>query len=393
MPEIRVGPTFAQTLVSPFSPIGPQELALRRACGRLLHVDDMLRINVYRRLLESQQAPDPAQLSPREQRLLRMLVGSLVSGAVSKDTPLGEGAALLWSHPQVRAELLDLLEVLAARIEHVPVPLSTHLDVPLEVHARYTRVEILAAFDVGEGAKVAPWQTGVYWASNARADLFAFTLDKTTGQFSPTTRYRDYAISPDLIHWESQSVTRADSETGRRYQRHAAMGTSVMLFARHRSDERAFYFLGPATYVKHESELPMAITWRLRASAAGGPLCGICCRRSLELRSWMTYENLGRCHGQGLVSVPEPESIRTRSISGNPAGRECFARCSPASHFSLSSIVPTILSWAAGISFAIRRCRLRWLGTLSGRRMESARLRSSMPGSDAIVETMRPSIP
>ena len=30
-----------------------------------------------------------------------------------------------------------------------------------------------------------------------------------------------------------------------------------MLFARHRSDERAFYFLGPATYVKHESELPM----------------------------------------------------------------------------------------------------------------------------------------
>jgi len=27
--------------------------------------------------------------------------------------------------------------------------------------------------------------------------------------------------------------------------------------------ERAFYFLGPATYVKHESEMPMAITWRL----------------------------------------------------------------------------------------------------------------------------------
>ena len=105
---------------------------------------------------------------------------------------------------------------------------------PLEVHARYTKVEVLAAFDVGEGAKVAP-----------------------------TTRYRDYAISPCLIHWESQSVTRADGETGLRYQNHAATGTSVMLFARRRSDERAFYFLGPATYVKHQSELPMAITWRL----------------------------------------------------------------------------------------------------------------------------------
>ncbi len=31
-----------------------------------------------------------------------------------------------------------------------------------------------------------------------------FTLDKSDGDFSPTTRYRDYAISPTLIHWESQ---------------------------------------------------------------------------------------------------------------------------------------------------------------------------------------------
>jgi hypothetical protein len=42
-----------------------------------------------------------------------------------------------------------------------------------------------------------------------------------------------------------------------------------MLFARGRSNERAFYFLGPATYVKHESELPMAITWRLHYPLPG----------------------------------------------------------------------------------------------------------------------------
>ena len=126
-----------------------------------------------------------------------------------------------------------------------------------------SRIEILAAFGIGEHAKVAPWQTGVYWAKDAGADLFAFTLDKTTGQFSPTTRYRDYAVSRDLIHWESQSSTRADSETGRRYQQHEALGASIMLFARLRSDDRAFWFLGPARYVKHESELPMAVTWRL----------------------------------------------------------------------------------------------------------------------------------
>ena len=42
-----------------------------------------------------------------------------------------------------------------------------------------------------------------------------------------------------------------------------------MIFARRRSDDRAFYFLGPATYVKHESELPMAITWRLHHALPG----------------------------------------------------------------------------------------------------------------------------
>ena len=248
---------------------GPHEVVVRRALGRLLHIDDRERISVYRQFFAHDQPPDIESLSVRERRLLRMLVGSLVPPAVAKGTPLREGAEIVWAHRQLRAEMLDLLEVLAGRIDHVGLPLMTHRDVPLVVHARYTRIEILAAFNVGEGARVAPWQTGVYWAAESQADLFAFTLDKTTGQFSPTTRYRDYAISPELIHWESQSVTRSDSETGRRYQQHGSTGSSVMLFARRRSDERAFYFLGPATYVKHESELPMAITWRLQHPLPG----------------------------------------------------------------------------------------------------------------------------
>jgi hypothetical protein len=47
-----------------------------------------------------------------------------------------------------------------------------------------------------------PWQTGVLYVEALPADLLAFMLYKTRGAFSPTTRYRDYAISRDLIHWE-----------------------------------------------------------------------------------------------------------------------------------------------------------------------------------------------
>jgi superfamily II DNA or RNA helicase/HKD family nuclease len=254
----------------PVSPPGPEEERLRRACGRLLHVDDRERLETYRELLQSPAPPPLGDPASRATRLLRMLVASVCDQVLGKHDSLEHGVALLWQHPQVRAELLELIDVLADRIDHLhPALAPPHTDVPLRIHARYTRIEILAAFRPEARAKVAPWQTGVMWLPDAKADLFAFTLDKTSGQFSPTTRYRDYAISPELIHWESQSVTRADSDTGRRYQEHASRGSSVMLFARERADDRAFWFLGPATYVQHEGERPMAITWRLAHALPG----------------------------------------------------------------------------------------------------------------------------
>lgn len=156
---------------------GPNEEVLRRASGRLLHVDDLTRINTYRRLLLSETPPDPDAMSLRDRRLLRMLVATVAERALDKATTLEQACALVWAHPQVRAELVELMDVLTTRVDHVHHALATHPDVPLVVHARYTRIEVLAAFGVGPVAKVAPWQTGVYWAKEARADLLAFTLD------------------------------------------------------------------------------------------------------------------------------------------------------------------------------------------------------------------------
>jgi len=249
--------------------VGPQERVLRRACGRLLHVDDKERLDAYRNILASTAPPPIGAMSQRQRRLARMLVASVVANSLDRVSSIEAGFALLWRHSRVREELLELIDVLEARIDHAHGPLSSHPDVPLQVHARYTRIEILAAAGIGDSLKVPPWQTGVYWARDLATDLLAFTLDKTSGQFSPTTRYRDYAISRDLIHWESQSVTRAESETGRRYRRHRQSGTFVFLFARLRADDRAFWFLGPATYVCHRAEMPMQVTWRLEHPLPG----------------------------------------------------------------------------------------------------------------------------
>src|SRR3546814_7909365 len=114
----------------------------------------------------------------RERRLVRMLVAALVGRAITKNTSLQEALDLLWAHPQVRAELRQLLAVLDAQVDHLHAPLATHPDVPLQVHGRYSCIEIPAAFGIGTGAKIAPWQSGVYEAKDANAELFAFTLDR-----------------------------------------------------------------------------------------------------------------------------------------------------------------------------------------------------------------------
>lgn len=253
----------------PVAPAGPHEAALRKALGRLLHVDDDERIAVYRRLMESPTAPDVAAMSERERRLVRMLVVSLADQVLTKARSLQYGVDLLWSHPQVRAELSQLLVELDERVDHLHGALPMHPDVPLQVHARYSRLEILAAFGVGGQAKTPDWREGVREVKDERADVMVFTLDKSSGAFSPTTRYRDYAISPKLIHWESQSTTRADSDTGLRYRNHEKNGHSIMLFCRLNDADRSFWFLGPASYRSHVGDKPMAITWELATPLPG----------------------------------------------------------------------------------------------------------------------------
>jgi superfamily II DNA or RNA helicase len=248
--------------------VADNERDVRRAVGRLLHVDDPGRLTTWSEWVRNAAPPDVTSLSLRERRLLRMLLVQLLDSEDARMS-LGEGAAKLWCHAQVRSELAELFDVLGRSVGHVPIALQELSDVPLEVHGRYTRLEILAAASDMDRVGVQPWREGTLHSKELRSDFFAFTLDKTSGQFSPTTRYRDYAINRHLIHWESQSTTRANSPTGLRYQHHVSEGSHIFLFARLNADERAFVFLGPGTYVSHVGELPMAITWRLKHALPG----------------------------------------------------------------------------------------------------------------------------
>lgn len=106
------------------------------------------------------------------------------------------------------------------------------------------------------------------WCPAANADAFLITLKKSDNDYSPTTMYRDFALSSDLFHWESQSTTTSASPTGQRYINHRAKGSHILLFVRETKTNALgaapYIFLGPADYVSHEGDRPMAITWRLK---------------------------------------------------------------------------------------------------------------------------------
>src|SRR5436190_371519 len=99
-------------------------------------------------LLAARQSLPPKALDAKRQSgELRDVLRFARGGRRSSDTRLGDATAraqsreshprppvscaLLWDHPQVRAELLELLDVSSTQIDHVHRPLASHPDVPL----------------------------------------------------------------------------------------------------------------------------------------------------------------------------------------------------------------------------------------------------------------------
>jgi superfamily II DNA or RNA helicase/HKD family nuclease len=246
----------------------PDAKRIQRAIGRLLHIDDEERLDVYREVLGRETPPTSIEhADERTKRLLAMLHFGLWSTREQMGS-YDQGFARLWRHPSLRSELVEVFDLLAERAATMVRPLGLPLPVPVGVHARYSRDETLAAFGSGTADRPPTFREGPWWDKANRCDVFFVTLAKSEKDYSPTTLYRDYAISPELFHWESQSTTSDTSPTGQRYIDHHREGSHVLLFVReHRTSPYGttmpYVALGPATYVQHQHSRPMAITWRL----------------------------------------------------------------------------------------------------------------------------------
>lgn len=251
------------------SPIPEGEDALLKRVSAFLHVDDPQRVSAYTRLLED-GAPSYDELDDLSQAYARMLFFSV--------WPLGgfgtyqEAFDSLRPCHDFRSELRQVLAHVLDQADHVPLPLlGTLRGLPLKVHASYSREEILPALGPSHIGGLMPghFREGVKWCDSTRTDALLITLEKDEKDFSPQTRYRDYALNESLFHWESQNQTSTTSPTGIRYRTHKALGSHVLLFVRRykKTDiggPQPWMLLGPADYVDHKGSKPMGITWRLR---------------------------------------------------------------------------------------------------------------------------------
>jgi superfamily II DNA or RNA helicase/HKD family nuclease len=246
------------------SAVGAEETRIQRGIRRILHLDDVDRIDTFAAWLGATRPPRPD--GALEQRLAWMLLINLWGLRQAPSDP-DDAWQALWDADAIRQELLETLALLRQRIARPSLDLGA-ADVPLRLHASYTRDELLAAFGYVTADRRPNLQAGHWHDHSTNTELLLITLQKASG-YSPTTQYRDYAISRELFHWESPNNTRADSRVGRRFVGQRANGMRVLLALRSARNDAwgataAYTLLGPADLVSFTGERPMAITWRLR---------------------------------------------------------------------------------------------------------------------------------
>ncbi len=202
---------------------GPREPALQKRVRAIAHVDDVLRAGTYAKFLSNAAAPY-AQLSVLEQRIAQMFFFSMYpDGGGFAD--FSAGLVSLREEQAVRSEMRQVIDIAFDHARRSTYSLSMLVpalaDVPLEVHGSYQREEILAALGhASMRRKPSTMREGVAWCESVQSDAFLITIKKSEKQYSPSTMYKDYALSQDLFHWESQSTTSAHTSTGQRYIGH-----------------------------------------------------------------------------------------------------------------------------------------------------------------------------
>ena len=217
--------------------------------------------------LERSEVLTPTLLSDRRLQVLLVEFGDAVRRRHGREAASTSAEVLdeLRTNEPLRRELRALLDAIVVRVVGVaPVPaVAVPRDVPLALHRVYTRRQLFAAFGWESIWRATP-QSGVAWIPAHSAYIMLVTLEKDADTFTERTRYRDYAISPSVFHWQSQASARPDRGDGVRIVQARDADVTMWLFVRRATDDEfgaePYVFMGAFKPTSIEGMQPMSVT-------------------------------------------------------------------------------------------------------------------------------------
>ncbi len=244
-----------------------EERLFGKSIMRSIHIDSIERLNWLYKFFSSESFPNLKDLDKNDFKYLQMWA-AVFGDSEDVSNPMNLLRSF-WKYEDVKKEYCELISILIDKVSHKTYSWENRYSIPLEIHSRYSRDEILGAIgDIRNGKLFKP-REGVYFNSQISCNFLFVTLNKSEKDYSPTTMYKDYAISETLFHWQSQSNTTQNGIKGIRHISHREKGITPLLFIRkNKKDDRGetepYFFAGPLEIQKWKGERPISIIWKLK---------------------------------------------------------------------------------------------------------------------------------
>ncbi|MCX7547056.1 DUF3427 domain-containing protein [Xanthomarina sp. F1114] len=166
-------------------------------------------------------------------------------------------------------EIKEVIELLIENINFKELPIDLPYKQPLKLHSRYTRDQILAAFQFSSFEKKSSNREGTAENKDLNTEILFINLIKSEENFSPTTMYDDYAVNELLFHWQTQNSARPDLGKGLSYINHKKTEKRILLFVREKAKNEygksmGYVFIGEGELKDYKGAKPMSINWELQ---------------------------------------------------------------------------------------------------------------------------------
>jgi superfamily II DNA or RNA helicase len=248
--------------------IEPNETELTGCIKRLLRCNSISYLKFLRNLIESNFN---TSASSEEENLMLLMFHYDVwqkAGPQLGFASIKDSIKQISKNPVMVSELLEMVNYLISKVDFIEKDIDLNFALPLKVHSRYNRSEILVATGLHQFDKASSNREGVAANKELNMESLFVTLKKSEKEYSPSTLYDDYAINEYLFHWQSQNATAPESPKGLSYINHNTQDKKILLFVREQNDDEygftmPYVFLGEANYIKSSGSKPMNIEWQL----------------------------------------------------------------------------------------------------------------------------------